>query len=156
MFAKVNFKIYFPPAYERRIWDFSRANIQGIRQAISGIDWDKSFSNVNVNDRVIFVTECILNVFYNFVPNKMITVRNKDAPWMTPEIKKMILDKAKIYRRYVKKGRNTCDYELLQDIILRCKTKINEAKFLYYKILVPLLLHRILVRRNIGPFYINF
>ena len=60
----------------------------------------------------------------------MITVRNKDAPWMTPEIKKMILDKAKIYRRYVKKGRNACDYELLQDIILRCKTKINEAKFL--------------------------
>ena len=76
----------------------------------------------------------------------MITVRNKDALWMTPEIKKMILDKAKIYRRYVKKGRNACDYELLQDIILRCKTKINEAKFLYYNNLSSSL-----TSPNIGP-----
>jgi len=31
------------------------------------------------------------------VPNKIITIRNKDALWMTAEIKGMILEKAKIY-----------------------------------------------------------
>ena len=58
----------------------------------------------------------------------------------------MILEKAKIYRRYVKNGRNDCDYELLQNIILRCKTKIKEAKFLYYNNLSSSL-----TSPNIGP-----
>ena len=32
IFAKVSFTTSFPPAYEGRIWDFSRANINAIRQ----------------------------------------------------------------------------------------------------------------------------
>ena len=33
IFAKVSFTTFFPPAYERRIWDFSGSNINAIRQA---------------------------------------------------------------------------------------------------------------------------
>ena len=86
----------------------------------------------------------------------MITVRKKDAPWMTHEIKKMILDKSKIYRRYVKNGRNACDYELLQDIILRCKTKIKEDKFLYYNNLSSSLTSPNIGPKKYCPFYTNF
>ena len=38
IFTKVSFTTFFPPAYERRIWDFSRATINAIRQAVSSVD----------------------------------------------------------------------------------------------------------------------
>ena len=79
-----------------------------------------------------FLTECVLNVFYNVVPNKVITIKSKDTLWMTPEIKRMILEKAKIYRRYIKHGRSIAGYQTLCDITSRCKSAIKEAKFNYF------------------------
>ena len=130
--AKLNFKVSFPPAYKRRVWDFSRANIPAIQQAITGINWNSAFIGLNIDERVSFLTDCVLNVFQNFIPNMVITVRNKDAVWMTPEIKKMIIEKAKIYRRYVKHGRNAVDYLNLRDITARCRTLIKKAKDGYF------------------------
>ena len=51
---------------------------------------------------------------------------------MTPEIKRMILEKTKIYRRYVKHGRSIADYQILPDITSRCKIAIKEAKSNYF------------------------
>ena len=53
--------------------------------------------------QVEFLTNCIKNIFKNFVPNKLITIKEKDAPWITPEIKRILLEKAKEYKKYVKK-----------------------------------------------------
>ena len=70
--------------------------------------------------------------FYNFVPNKVITIRSKDTSWMTPEIKRMILEKVKIYRCYVKHGQSIADNQNLRDITSRCKSAIKEAKSNYF------------------------
>ena len=66
------------------------------------------------------------------VPNKVITIRGKDTLWMTPEIKRMILEKAKIYRRYVKHSRSIADYQILCDVTSRCKSVIKETKSNYF------------------------
>ena len=136
IYEKIKFKMYFTPTYTRRMWDFSRADTAGIRQAMSGVDWKTSFSDLIVHEKVAFLTDCILNICRNFVPNKFISIRDKDAPWMTPELKRMILEKAKIYRRYVKKGRKAQDYECLREYISRCRNAISVAKEDYYTKLV--------------------
>ena len=51
---------------------------------------------------------------------------------MTPEIKRMVLEKAKTCRRYVKHGRSIADYQILPDITSRCKSAIKEAKSNYF------------------------
>ena len=51
---------------------------------------------------------------------------------MTPGIKRMILEKAKIYKRYVKNGRNATDGQSLREIILRCRSAIDDAKKAYF------------------------
>ena len=61
------------------------------------------------NGQVEYLTSCILNVFSNFVPNKIITCRDKDPPWITEEVKKICHKKAKIYENYVKNGRSDVD-----------------------------------------------
>ena len=157
IFAKVNFTTFFPPAYERRIWDFSSANVNSIiRQSANSVDWDRAFNSLNIDERVKFLTECVLNVFYNFVPNKVITIRSKDTLWMTPEIKRMILEKAKIYRRYVKHGRNIADYQILRNITSRCKSVIKEAKSNYFSRLGESLNGPAITPKNTGQSYTDF
>ena len=124
----MSFTTSFLPAYKRRIWDFSRANANAIRQPVNCVDWDRAFNGLNIDERVKFLTECVFNAFYNFVPNKVIKIRSKDTLWMTPEIKRMILEQAKIYRRYVKHGQSIADYQILRYITSRCKSAIKEAK----------------------------
>ena len=133
IFAKVSFTTFFLPAFKQSIWNFSRANVNAIRQAVNCVDWDREFNGLNIDERVKFLTECVLNVFYDFVPNKVITIRSKDTLWMTPEIKRMILEKAKIYLRYVKHGqKNIADNQILRDITRRCKRAIKDGKSNYF------------------------
>ena len=41
IFPKFNLKIYFPPPYERVVWEYDRANKDLITKAIDAFDWDK-------------------------------------------------------------------------------------------------------------------
>ena len=70
-----------------------------------------------------------MNIFQNFVPNKIISIREKDAPWMTSEIKRLILEKAKVY---VKNGRNAIDSRSLREMRTSSKVVIKQAKDEYY------------------------
>ena len=51
---------------------------------------------------------------------------------MTPQINRMILEKAKIYPRYVEYGRSIADYQILRDIISRSQSAIQGAKSTFF------------------------
>ena len=88
VFAKVNLKIFYPPPFTRHIWDYSNANHEAINNAFDGFDWEKAFSNVNVQAQVILFNETLSNIFMNFLPYKLITVDDRDPTWVTEKIKK--------------------------------------------------------------------
>ena len=100
IFTKINFQVHFPPPYERLIWDYPKANINCIQRSLSQIDWKKSMANLNVNDQVNFLTDCVINIFTNYVPNKIIICKDKDPPWINSEIKLACKNKEKIYKHY--------------------------------------------------------
>ena len=62
------------------VWDYSKANITNIRKSLSRMNWVNDFIDLNVNGQVDYLTKCITNVFKNFVPNKIITCKDKDPP----------------------------------------------------------------------------
>ena len=76
IFAKMSFTTFFPPVYKWRISDFSVANVNAVRQAVNCVNWDIAFNGLNNDERVNFLTECVLNVFHNFLPNK---VKSRDT-----------------------------------------------------------------------------
>eukprot|EP00111_Clytia_hemisphaerica_P021609 TCONS_00063545-protein len=78
------------------------------------------------------MTETIINIMSDFVPNKVITVRNKDAVWMTAGIKRALLKKSKVYKRYVKNGRRVEDLETLHEHQSRCRRAVRDAKNSYF------------------------
>ena len=122
IYAKVNLKVYYPP---------SKAELTKIKKSLSQINWHNALKDLNVNDQVEYLTSCILNVFSNFVPNKTITCREKDPPWMTDEVKIICHMKAKIYEKYIKNGRSDVDKDELVRVTSLSSDVITKAKEKY-------------------------
>lgn len=40
-----------------------RVNSNAIKQAVNCVDWDRVFNGLNIDERVTFLNECLLNVF---------------------------------------------------------------------------------------------
>ena len=114
VFANVNLKIIYAPLYTRPIWDYSNANHEALNNAFDGFDWEKAFSNVNVHTQVKLFNETLSNIFMNFVPNKLITVDDRDPPRVTEKIKKLLTDKRELYKLHIKNGRKMGVYEKYQ------------------------------------------
>ena len=69
-----------------------------------------------------------MNVFSNFIPNKLITFNDKDPPWTSEYFKKNIKWPNKIYAQYLNENNESVDYITLQNVIaevskLVCKSK---------------------------------
>ena len=93
IYAKFNLQIFYPPPYCREIWHYQDANIDMIRKAISQFNWDKAFSNSNVNEKVYVFSHTILNILSNFISHEYIMCDDRDPPWFNSKIKHLIQEK---------------------------------------------------------------
>ena len=127
-YVKINLTIYYPPPL---VWDYSKANISNIIKILSQLNWINDLVVLDVNDKVDYLTKCISNVFTNFVPNKIITCKDKDPPWMTKEVNNLCHNKAKFYEKYVKNGRSDADKQELPSITKLSSDETTKAKEKY-------------------------
>ena len=56
----------------------------------------------------------MLNIFYNFTPNKKIICNGKDPPWFNNQIKILIAKKNHLFKSFMTNGRTTVDRVKLQ------------------------------------------
>ena len=67
--------IEYPSPYERLVLDYKKANIDSIQKALDQINLRFLFSNESVHQQVKFLDNTLMNVFSNFIPNKLVTFR---------------------------------------------------------------------------------
>ena len=67
IFAKFNLKIYYPPPNLREVWHYKEANADLIKRAINNFNWEKAFSNTNINENVSLFNKTILNILNNYI-----------------------------------------------------------------------------------------
>ena len=53
----------------------------------------RTFSNLNINERVSFFNKTTLNIVSNFVPHDTIIYDDRDPPWINTQIKNLINNK---------------------------------------------------------------
>ena len=106
IFAKFNFKVYYPPPYERAIFHYSQANVDHIQQAINLFHWENAFLNTDVNAQVFIFSNTVLNILNNYIPHEAKICDDRDLPWMATKIKELISQKKKLYSR-IKKRNNS-------------------------------------------------
>ena len=90
VFAKINLKIYYPPPYEREIWHYEKANADLIRRSIDQFSWDIRLAHIDVNQKVYLFNQTIKNILHNFIPHETVTCDDRDPPWITSKIKRLI------------------------------------------------------------------
>ena len=77
IFGELNFMVLLPPNYKRQVWDYKKANAEFIRRSISSVDWNFLFQGTSVNQKVMIFNKHLMNIFHNFIPNKIINCSYK-------------------------------------------------------------------------------
>ena len=78
------------------IWNYGKAQTDLISHSIDQFDWVNLFLDKNINEQVILFNRTILNIFHNFIPNRIILCDVSDLPWMNDRIK-LLIEKKKLY-----------------------------------------------------------
>ena len=47
--SSFNLNIYYPPSYQRLIWDYKKADAKIIRKALDSVNWKRLFDSRNIN-----------------------------------------------------------------------------------------------------------
>ena len=71
-FGKVNNCVPLPPVYIHQVWNYSQANVENIKYAISNFTWRKDFENLSVDGKDKHLNETLRNIFQNYIPNEKI------------------------------------------------------------------------------------
>ena len=132
IFAKFNLKIYYPPPYLREVWHYKEANADLIKRAINNFNWEKAFSNTNINEKVSLFNKTILNILNNYIPHETIICDDKDPPWFNSRIKSLIENKNKIHKNYQRYKSNTQLLSKLNLLQEQLHLLINRSKQNYY------------------------
>ena len=70
----------------KELFGTMKANTELIRRANDQFDWLRTLSNVNVDEKVYFLTKTLLNIIQNFIPHETIVCDDRDPPWINKEI----------------------------------------------------------------------
>ena len=99
IFCKLNLKIEYPPPYAREVWDYGKAQTDLINRAIDQFDWVDLFLDEHINEQVNLFNQTILNIFHNFISNKIILCDDRDPSWMNERIKRLIKKKKAMFQK---------------------------------------------------------
>ena len=113
------------------MWSYNHAKVEQINRAISLFDWHGALSPLDVNEQVELFNEILLNVFRNFIPNKITKMSSKENPWVSQEIKTSLRKKARLYKKY-KSSSNTDDLNNLVNHTRYCSDLISLCKKQYF------------------------
>ena len=130
--TKVNVHVAYPPPYLREIWHYREANTRLIRRVIKEFNWDKAFSNTNVNEKVDIFNRTILNILSNFISHETIVCNDKDPPWFNNRIKTLIKEKNVTYKIFRHNKDNPNLIYRLKFLQERLSTITESSKERYY------------------------
>ena len=120
------------PPYKRKIWYCDNANFAASRKSIEMFHWQEHLGNLKCpNEQVKLLNEVLLNIYSNFIPNKVKTIRPHQAPWITDKIK-TLRKKNHTYRKFVKNGQPIDKLEEIQQMISDGSKLIEDTKQNYF------------------------
>ena len=96
-FSKLNLNVVYLPPYLHLIWDYKKAIVYFIRKSLNSVGWNFLIKMLIKNPKYL-----MMNIISNYISNKLITIDDKDPPWMNLEVKN------KLKRRilFINKWRN--------------------------------------------------
>ena len=98
------------------------------------MNWNFLFSNKSAYEQVTIFNQTLMNIFSNYIPNKL-TVDDKDPPWINESIKKKIMAEKYACKSLNSNKKNNNAYVKLQKISTELSGMILKRKEDYYGLL---------------------
>ena len=122
-----------PPPYKRKLWSYSRANKNKIKESLNAINWTQFFENKSPDEMVTSFNKTFLDIMNCSIPNKTITINDKEAPWITPEVKQAIKKNHRIYSKWKRAGKPEEGRNTVKAVNNETDRKIETAKANYHE-----------------------
>ena len=94
-------------------------------------NWERGFSNLNINEMISVCHTTIKNIMANFIPHETINCDDRDPPWINNRIKKIIYERNSLYKDY-RKNNDTQIFEELTLLQKKLHLAMEESKDTYY------------------------
>ncbi|MCG7879157.1 MAG: reverse transcriptase domain-containing protein, partial [Candidatus Thiodiazotropha endolucinida] len=120
------------PSFKRQIWNYKLADYDKFRNLLSESNiTELVLHEENIDLNIKNITDIIFTAAKQSIPNKIVTIRPNDHPWITCKIKNMIRKRQRIYRQFKKTNNNYfwTKYKLLRNKI---NTAIRLSKKQYF------------------------
>ena len=98
VFGFFNFRKPKCLSFKRRIWKYDDGNYEMLRQKASATNWN-DFQNNDINTYCENLIEHLQSINEMCIPNKVITIRPSDPPWIATSIKRHIRKRKRAYKR---------------------------------------------------------
>ena len=95
--GKINLSIPSPPPHKRVVWDYSQAHMLAIKDKVINTPWQQMFQNQTPESCIDIFTFRFMCIIESNIPNKTVTVDDRDDPWIQPTLKNLIKKNRKIY-----------------------------------------------------------
>ena len=82
----------------RHIWSYDRGDYDLLREKAFTTNWN-SLQDEDINKYANNITDKIMEISKQCIPNKTIRVRTSDPPWITSALKKHIRIRKRLYRK---------------------------------------------------------
>ena len=77
-FCTINDLIPPAPFYRRKVWQYNKADAGLLKNAMLNLTWANTLnSNTNPNWQVETINTILLNIMFNFIPNKTLKIEPK-------------------------------------------------------------------------------
>ena len=92
--------------YKRHIWLYEKGNYDEYRHILNNIDWDGITDGNDLDNLAEKFTDTLIKAAEKTVPNKTVTIRPDDYPWINGKIRKLIRNRKRLFRKARKSNNN--------------------------------------------------
>ena len=88
--------------YKRRVWLYPQADFTRYRELLSECNFEENIErNTDLEHNMKYITNALIEASEKSIPNKIVTIRPKDHPWITC-IRNLIRKRKRMFRKYKK------------------------------------------------------
>ena len=130
VYGKLSVSHVAQPPYTRRIWHYDKADLSIDKmKSIDMFNWQDHLNKIeSPNEQVKLLNDVLLNIYSNFIPNQVKTIRPRQAPWITKTVKNFLRKKNHAYRNFVRRSQPDDKLEGKQKMVSEGSKLIEDAK----------------------------
>ena len=131
VFCIFKFKRRVVKPFRRKIWMYEQGNYDSFRQKVYDFDC-KSIRDNDVNLYARTFTDNLLNIAEECIPTKNVTIRPCDLPWLNNNIRKLMRQRNRLYKRY-KKQKTSALFDEFKQLRNKVTSNLRKAKQEYIR-----------------------